>query len=202
MSVVRNQHVCRAHLNAVTDLVSLICLLSLRFSDAKSTKQHRRAGESLPLPSGAARIVQEGDVPLSDDDNDNDAAGGGETAAAAAAKQPVRHPDEELEAELEAAEQRQASQQQSQQRRHPDEEWEPDAAGDGDSSDEEEREQQRAAVAAAAAAAGRMSPPPVSAAELASGELEVVSVAEDRRMLELLRQQVGWECCVVRIMCI
>jgi hypothetical protein len=132
---------------------------------------HRRPGEGVPLPAGAARIVPEGDLPLDDDD-------GAQQPAAAAA----RHPDEEVEAELAAAD---ASQQrQSQQLQAMSDDDEPDAAWN-------EEDEEAAAAAAAAAAAGRLSPPPVSAEELASGELEVVSAEEDRRMVELLRTQVG-----------
>lgn len=39
--------------------------------------------------------------------------------------------------------------------------------------------------------AGRLSPPPIDPAELAGGEFEVVHEDEDRRMVELLRAQVG-----------
>jgi hypothetical protein len=115
----------------------------------------------VPFPAGAAHIIKQGDIPLSDSED-----GEGRQPARS---QPARHPDEELEAEQAAAEQQQHS-----------DDWEPDAAAAD--SDEE--------GLAAAAAALRLSPPPVSAAELASGELEVVSAEEDRRMIELMRQQV------------
>jgi hypothetical protein len=121
----------------------------------------RRLGEAVPFPAGAAHIIKEGDIPLSDSEE-----GEGRHPPRS---QPARHPDEELEAEQAAAEQQEHS-----------DDWEPDAAAAD--SDEE--------GLAAAAAALRLSPPPVSAAELASGELEVVSAEEDRRMIELLRQQV------------
>jgi hypothetical protein len=129
----------------------------------------RRLGEAVPFPAGAAHIIKQGDIPLSDSED-----GEGRQPARS---QPARHPDEELEAEQAAAEQQQHS-----------DDWEPDAAAAD--SDEE--------GLAAAAAALRLSPPPVSAAELASGELEVVSAEEDRRMIELMRQQVcggggGWQ---------
>lgn len=99
--------------------------------------------------------------------------------------QPARHPDEELEAEQAAAEQPQ------QRQRHPDDDWEPDARSDSDD--------EGGGAGPSSAAAARLSPPPVSAAELASGELEVVSAEEDRRMIELLRQQVRVRVHVVHV---
>lgn len=144
---------------------------SLRFTccDRCCLAVRRRLGEAVPFPAGAAHIIKEGDIPLSDSDD-----GDGRQPPRS---QPARHPDEELEDEQAAAEQRQQDS----------DDWEPAAAAAD--SDEE--------GLAAAAAALRLSPPPVSAAELASGELEVVSAEEDRRMIELMRQQVCF--CYVRM---
>jgi hypothetical protein len=129
----------------------------------------------VPFPAGAAHIVKEGDIPLSDSDGEGTQKQRQPSSQAAAAA-AARHPDEELEAEL--AEQQQ---QQQEEQQEVDSDWEPDAGVDSDG---------EGGVGGAPVRA--LSPPPVSAAELASGELEVVSADEDRRMIELLRQQVSY----------
>lgn len=130
-------------------------------------------GEGVPFPAGAAHIIKEGDIPLSDSDGEGTQKQRQPSSQAAAAA-AARHPDEELEAEL-------AEQQQQQEQQEVDSDWEPEAGVDSDGE----------GGVGGSGAVRALSPPPVSAAELASGELEVVSADEDRRMIELLRQQVG-----------
>jgi hypothetical protein len=130
-------------------------------------------GEGVPFPAGAAHIIKEGDKPLSDSDGEGTQKQWQPSSQAAAAA--ARHPDEELEAEL--------AEQQQQQQQEVDSDWEPEAGVDSDG---------EGGVGGAPVRA--LSPPPVSAAELASGELEVVSADEDKRMTELLRQQVKFSC--------
>eukprot|EP00878_Enallax_costatus_P024071 GHUV01025659.1.p1 GENE.GHUV01025659.1~~GHUV01025659.1.p1 ORF type:complete len:639 (+),score=216.86 GHUV01025659.1:228-2144(+) len=121
----------------------------------------RHLGEDgVPLPQGAARIVAEGDVPLSDDDPE-------QPQQAVSPQQPKKqlHPDEEMEQQLAADEQQQGEQ-------------------------EEEPEPREPVDQAGASAAGRLSPPPVDPAELVGGDFDVINEEEDRRMIELLRAQV------------
>ncbi|WIA29550.1 hypothetical protein OEZ86_012045 [Tetradesmus obliquus] len=141
----------------------------------------RRLGEDgVAFPRGAAKVVAEGDVPLSEDED--------EEAAAAADKQQQQqqrplHPDEELE-QQQAAEAAEAAAAQQ----HSDDE--PDHQRPEASSSAAVGAASRRSAAAVAESDGRHSPPPVDPSEIAGGELEVVNEEEDTHMLELLRAQV------------
>lgn len=73
---------------------------------------HRHVGEDgVPLPQGAAKIIQQGDIPLSDDDSEQPQ----QQQAPSPQQQQQQelrkqlHPDEQMEAELAAADQQQPS---------------------------------------------------------------------------------------------
>ncbi|KAF6257507.1 cactus-binding C-terminus of cactin protein-domain-containing protein [Scenedesmus sp. NREL 46B-D3] len=151
--------------------------------EEEDAAQRRLGDDGVAFPKGAAKVVAEGDVPLSEDEAD---------AAAAAEGRPQQqqqqrplHPDEELEQQqaAEAAEAAAAAEQQ-----HSDDE--PEHRRPEASSSAAVGAASRRGAAAVAESDGRHSPPPVDPSEVADGELEVVNEEEDARMLELLRAQV------------